>query len=335
MPRPTVVPRVHHKKTLARIARSVPLRSRRQLLDAVLPQDLGDEALLAYTKRLKARSVGGQHPYHSILDEVCRVLLKGEEFLRRATLGQRQALGGVSMALLALTAHEGLDVLDLASQWEQELRREQLERQRDQAVQSEHRHGRERYKRTATDHRSECLRMCKEIRRLLDKVADRDARLGLGRKPRGRPSTDHIVGELGRLADLGESLIDHEVKAVRARAFLFGLNRAAVRGWRHRGEALLEAEAAFEEAVLEEDEREEAADDGEAVLKGVGAELDLATAKTVVLLTLVVDGFASGHRVERSVPRINTIIEARTLLSSGRKRRRGRRRPARKLQGLG
>ena len=142
---------------------------------------------------------------------------------------------------------------------------------------------------------------------------------------RGRPSTDHIVGELGRLADLGESLIDHEVKAVRARAFLFGLNRAAVRGWRHRGEALLEAEAAFEEA----------ADDGEAVLKGVGAELDLATAKTVVLLTLVVDGFASGHRVERSVPRINTIIEARTLLSSGRKRRRGRRRPARKLQGLG
>lgn len=317
--------RVPHKKTLSQIARSVPLQSRRQLLDAVLPREIEEEDLLTFTKRMKGRAIAGRHPYRSVLDEVCRVLPKAADCLRRATPAQRQALGGVSMALLALTAHEGLDVLEVASKWEQEQRREQLDRQRAQAAQAMEREGLERTKRQAGDHRSECLRMCKEIRRLLDKVADRDVQLGLGTLPRSRPTTSQIVGELGRLADLGDELIDHELEPVRARAFLFGLNRAAVRSWRQRGEALVEAEEAHERAEHEQQEKERGAGEQVSTLAQLEAELDVVLAQTVVLLTLVVDGFASGQRVDRTLPRINTTITARALLGDGEKKRRGRR----------
>ncbi len=319
------MPRVPHKKTLSQIARSVPLQSRRQLLDAVLPHDLEEEDLLAYTRRLKGRTIAGRHPYESVLDEVCRVLPKASDFLRRATPGQRQALGGVSMALLALTAHEGLDVLEVASQWSQEQRREELARRREHVAAAMQREGLERSKRQAGDHRSECVRMCKEVRRLLEKVADRDVRLGLGMKPRMRPTTSQIVGELGRLADLGDELIDHEVKAVRARAFLFGLNHAAVRSWRQRGEALLEAEAEHDRAEEERREKERGGGQTVTTLQELENELDLVLAQTVVLLTLVVEGFASGQRVDRTLPRINTTISARGLLG---KKKTGKRRRA-------
>lgn len=317
--------RVPHKKTLSRVARSVPLQSRRQLLDAVLPHHLEEEDLLAYTKRLKGRAIAGQHPYRSVLDEVCRVLPKAAGFLRRATPGQRQALGGVSMALLALTAHEGLDALELASKWEHEQRRAQLSRQREQAAQAMEREGVERSKRQASDHRSECLRMCKEIRRLLEKVADCDVRLGLGSKPRARPNTSQVVGELGRLADLGDDLINHELEPVRARAFLFGLNRAAVRAWRQRAEALVEAEAAHQRAEEERRKQERGEEKEASPLEELELELDTVLAQTVVLLTLVVEGFASGQRVDRTLPRINTTISARGLLRDKRKKRRRRR----------
>lgn len=317
------------KKTLERIARTVPLRSRQHLLDAVLPREVEEHDLIAFARRLRRRRAAGKAYPSVVLDEACRVLPRAFEVLRRASVAQKQALNGVSMPLLALTAGEGLTVLDLAGHWEQEMRRAEVEsRRRAEAAASRRDEVAQAERRLRQDRRA-ATQLCGEVRKLLERVADGDARLGLGRTPRRRPSVAQVVAELDRLADRAEALLAHEVRAVRARAFLFGLDPAGVQSWRDVGAAL----RATEKATLEEDPAAgpSSAATGARALEATEVEIDGAVARIVVLLTLVSDGFRAGHRVDPSLPRLTLSVSARSLLNPRAGRRRGRRRRRRGL----
>lgn len=299
------------------LAKLVATHQQDVLLDALLG-DTSDAEIVRRAERIRFRAIGAITPAELVLQEAARVLPKAATFLRRSPAEVQRRLGGCTLALVAVAAQQALSIHDTQRQRELEEethRRQRATRHLAEATVSPEvvEQAQARMQRA----RREGAQRSLEIERLLTKV---DAETPKVAVPRNEPDPGAVARALERCAEVGTELLRRGDEALLARAMLFGLDGATVQSWRHDAANLRDTIAEHEEALRVSRASPRGAtapqtdggplfDEGD-VLHAIGT--------AVILLSHVVEAFEAGHRVDRKIPKLTSLVHS----SAGTKRRR-------------
>ena len=299
-----------YTQILKPIAHAVAKTSRDALLDALLER-VGDDDLIEHAKFVRYRVPDTMDPANMVLAESSRLLQRASEFMRRAKPAEKQ-LVGCSFELLAVAAQEALELEQKLIRHHAVARAENMLTRSVAKKRAEMEDERERAIVESRRASTQAARVCEHARQLLERLrSPADADEAPPSAPPAPHSVVQVAATIRALARSAREVLHDGDRGEKARALLYGITEDTVTNWE---DVAAEAERAAD--VVFSQQEAEPSEPPRSEQPVTSHELYRATGVILVLMTYIIEAFEAGHRLDKRVPRIYSLLALPTRCRS-------------------